>query len=273
MIFALEHFVYAPHMAFRFDLFFNSLVPKKQGDLSILDLSSPQIHTYRLSGLQFELSGFPEEEEAFAPYLYWYKPQQGDMVFDVGAHCGVSTYHFSRLVGPKGRVIAFEPDPKNFPLLLRNIQRHNLRNVIPVQAAITGRSGKTSFFSEGALGSCVSHTSSRATVGQEILVDAMSLEDAFARWGVPQLCKLDIEGSEVEVVEASKEFLPQVETNFVLDTSHLVNGEMSFRAVEQVFNDCGFEVASEDCGEMTTWARPSPQRAPHVFEPAEVAIA
>ena len=273
MIFALEHFVYAPHLAFRFDLFFDSLVPSKRRDLSVLDLSHAQVHTYRVSGLQFELSGFPEEEAAFDSYVYWYKPQAGDLVFDVGAHCGVTTYHFSRLVGPKGRVIAFEPDPRNFKLLLHNIERHNLRNVVPVQAAITGRSGKTSFFSEGALGSCVSHTSSRATASREILVDAISLEDAFGRWGIPQLCKLDIEGSEVEVLQASKEFLRQLDANFVLDTSHLVNGEMSFRAIEEVFQDCGFEVASEDCGEMTTWARRSPNIAPREFEPAEVAMA
>ncbi len=268
MTFALEHFVYAPTLAFRFDLFFNSLVPSRRDDLSVLDLSHAQVHTYRASGLQFELSGFPEEEEAFTAYVSWYKPQPGDLVFDVGAHCGVSAYHFSRLVGPTGRVIAFEPDPRNFPVLLRNIERHGLRNVIPVQTAITGRSGKTSFFSEGALGSCVAHTSSRATPGREVSVDAMSLNDAFGRWGVPQLCKLDIEGSEVEVLEGSKELIRQVPTNFVLDTSHLVNGERSFRAVEDVFKDCGFEVESEECGEMTTWARPRLQSALIEYEPA-----
>lgn len=35
--------------------------------------------------------------------------RQGDVVFDVGANIGAHTLHFARLVGPSGRVYAFEP--------------------------------------------------------------------------------------------------------------------------------------------------------------------
>src|SRR5271166_2308194 len=33
----------------------------------------------------------------------------GDVVFDIGANIGAHTMHFARLVGPAGRVFAFEP--------------------------------------------------------------------------------------------------------------------------------------------------------------------
>src|SRR4051794_1920829 len=39
----------------------------------------------------------------------WVRP--GDTVVDVGAHVGLFTLHAARLVGPVGRVLAFEPVP------------------------------------------------------------------------------------------------------------------------------------------------------------------
>ena len=40
---------------------------------------------------------------------------------------------FSRMVGPSGKVYAFEPDDHTYEYLLRNIESHQLENVIPVK--------------------------------------------------------------------------------------------------------------------------------------------
>lgn len=47
-------------------------------------------------------------------YLHKYTPKEGDIVFDCGAYCGVSTYYFSKLVGKSGKVYAFEPDDLSY---------------------------------------------------------------------------------------------------------------------------------------------------------------
>ena len=44
----------------------------------------------------------------------------GNIVFDVGAHVGFYTLLASTLVGPTGRVVAFEPAPRN----LRYLKEH-----------------------------------------------------------------------------------------------------------------------------------------------------
>ncbi len=59
---------------------------------------------YKTLGVQFELAAFPEEDEALEGYFRLVPATAGDCVFDIGAHCGVSTYAFSKLVGPRGRV-------------------------------------------------------------------------------------------------------------------------------------------------------------------------
>src|SRR5919112_1930622 len=44
----------------------------------------------------------------------------GDTVLDVGAHFGIYTLLASELVGPSGRVVAFEPDPVSRSQLEKN---------------------------------------------------------------------------------------------------------------------------------------------------------
>src|SRR6266581_7664130 len=60
----------------------------------------------------------PEPEYAILPTLI----SVGDWVIDVGANVGHYTKRLSELVGPTGRVIAFEPVPETFALLAGNLQ-------------------------------------------------------------------------------------------------------------------------------------------------------
>jgi FkbM family methyltransferase len=70
--------------------------------------------------------------------------QPGWVVLDVGAHIGWFTVLFSRLVGPKGRVDAFEPDPANFALLQANTLQ--LANAVVHQLAVWDSSGPQTFW-------------------------------------------------------------------------------------------------------------------------------
>ena len=258
MILPPHHLVYAADVAATFDRFFLPLVPELRDGIEVLDYSKPgTLQTYRDSGLQFEMASFPEEEDELEESFRWYRPKAGDLVFDVGAHCGVSTYHLSELVGPKGKVVAFEPDPISFALLKRNIERYNLTNVVLQNAAIAGTGGKLAFSSEGTVGSMLMSVLPRDPAGSVVTVDAMTLADAFSQWGVPNFCKIDIEGAEIDVIEKSADLLRSNKTNFSLDTCHLKpNGQSTHADVEALFRSYGYEATSEAKPLMATWARP-----------------
>jgi tRNA G46 methylase TrmB len=66
-------------------------------------------------------------------YLGEYIPKEGDVVIDVGAYTGDTALIFSRLVGEKGRVIAFEPDSYCFQKLVKNIKALRLKNVVALK--------------------------------------------------------------------------------------------------------------------------------------------
>jgi len=242
----------------RSDLYFGQIVPIAAEGRLVVDYSRPQLHRYAASGLEFELSSMAEEAAAIESYFRWYRPKPGDIVFDLGAYCGVSSYYFSQMVGSTGKVYAFEPDPLNFSLLQRNIARHCLTNVVAVQVAISASSGFADFFSEGALGSTLASHSSRISSGGVTQVRTMTFERACVTYGVPAFAKIDIEGAEVAMIAAAAEFLKAHPIHFALDTNHLVAGRLSNRAVETLLAACGYDVESSDqFGLMTTWARPA----------------
>ena len=217
---AEKHFPYAADMAANFETYFSQVNPEQQGPNQVVDYSAPRLQRYS-NGLAFEIASMPEETEAIESYSRWYRPKAGDTVFDMGAYCGVSTYLFSKCVGPSGRVFAFEPDPTSYSLLQKNIARHQLDNVFTLPLAIAGETSTAAFSSEGTMGSTLKRHSSRVTLGSIETVKTISLADACAEYGVPAFAKIDIEGSEVEMLLASERFLRENDIQFALDNQSL----------------------------------------------------
>ncbi|KKU70559.1 MAG: Methyltransferase FkbM family [Candidatus Beckwithbacteria bacterium GW2011_GWC2_47_9] len=65
----------------------------------------------------------------------------GMMAADIGAHIGYFTLLLAKLVGPEGRVHAFEPEPANFKLLSRNVEENKLANVTLYNLALSDQEG------------------------------------------------------------------------------------------------------------------------------------
>lgn len=57
-------------------------------------------------------------------------------VLDVGAHIGTHTLTMARLVGPIGRVYAFEPQKKIYRELVHNLELNRIENAVPLRFAI-----------------------------------------------------------------------------------------------------------------------------------------
>jgi FkbM family methyltransferase len=175
----------------------------------------------------------------------------------MGAHCGVSTYRLSKLVGVEGKVISFEPDPLNYSILKRNIERHGLKNVVAVNIAVAGKTGDLPFNCEGTIGSSLASLMLRECVGSTVMVEAITLNDAFERWGAPAFCKIDIEGAEIDALAAAQDALSRHATYLAIDTNHpQADGSMTDRKVEAILQSYGYDAISEAKPLMTTWARP-----------------
>jgi FkbM family methyltransferase len=252
-----------PYMLEYFDLYFRSFDAEKERGLAILDFSKPAFHRYSKTGTGFYFPSIPEEEFG-DEYTRCYQPKPGDVVFDLGANAGATTWWFSKMVGPGGKVYAFEPDDHNYEFLIKNIEFHGLTNVVPVKKAISGATGTAAFHMDGTLSSGLADVVAYAGASAIREVETMTLADACdVLKVVPNFIKMDVEGAEAAIIAQSSGFLKANPIHFALDSCHIVNGEMTCKALEKLFAAIGYEVrSSEDSGQMFTWASPPAQAAP-----------
>ena len=125
------------------------------------------------------------------------------IVYDIGAHAGYYTIIASRKVGEGGKVIAFEPLPKNVFNLEKNVRINKLENVRIVESAISDNDG-TALFSEGK-GSYEGKIDPCGKI--EVNVKSIDSLVETGNYRKPDILKIDVEGSEFRVLLGAKNCL------------------------------------------------------------------
>lgn len=72
--------------------------------------------------------------------------KDGDVVVDLGANIGYFTLLAAKLVGKNGEVYSFEPEPRNFSFLKKNIELNDYRQVVANQKAIAEGPGTVKLY-------------------------------------------------------------------------------------------------------------------------------
>lgn len=136
----------------------------------------------------------------------------GDTFVDVGANEGYFSVIAARAVGAHGRVIAIEPQARVQPILRRNIELNNCRNVTLVQAAVSDCCGTAELHLTPDMNNSASSLTqpTRYALRRET-VPQLTLERIWEQAGITQctLMKVDIEGWEYEAVLGSRSLFLQ----------------------------------------------------------------
>jgi len=256
IVLAEKDFYLVPFTLDCFDQAFGDIEPEPRGTLEVLDYSAPGPHRYKRHGITLTFPG-PPEDDSIAAYTHWYTPQPGDLVFDVGAHAGFTACMFARMVGPGGRVIAFEPEANSLAYLERNVADQQISNVTIVRKAIDAKTGTAYFNADGTMSAGLVEYSVYGNTGRRIAVETLSLEDACGQFGVPQFVKMDIEGAEIAVIQSAAEFLKANSIHLAFDTYHRMrDGRYTWMLLEPMLRSLGYKVeSSAEFGQMCTWAR------------------
>lgn len=148
----------------------------------------------------------------------------GDTVVDIGASFGVYTVAMARLVGPQGRVIAFEPLPEVFALLKEktasfpNVEAHNLG--VSNEAKSGCKFNVPLLFGkipEPALASL--HSPTRKFTS--ILVEVRTLDSFMAGARSVSFIKIDAESHELTILEGARETLKKFRPVVQLEQNEL----------------------------------------------------
>jgi FkbM family methyltransferase len=136
----------------------------------------------------------------------WLRP--GDTVVELGANIGAHTVHLARLVGPEGRVHAFEPRRIYFQMLCANLM---LNDVFNVHAHCRAAGARSVQLREGAidLRSAQNFGALRfgAFAGADEAIDLVPLDAHLDALGTVRLLKADIEGGEAAMLEGAAELI------------------------------------------------------------------
>ncbi len=126
-----------------------------------------------------------------------------DVVYDVGANIGFVGLVLSRhLSGLRARVHSFEPEPRNFESLCRNIRLNELEDrVIPHRLALGPTEGEVELFVRGGAGEGRHSTLARKGSTGSIQVPMTTLTlIAGSLEHCPDVLKIDVEGGEGRVL-------------------------------------------------------------------------
>jgi FkbM family methyltransferase len=131
---------------------------------------------------------------------------------DVGANWGYFTLLAANLVGPTGRVLSLEPDPRLFTALEENIQRSRLDHVVALQLAAASEPSRLTLagYDERSDNFGVSHIVTGSSEGKGLFqVHADSLDRLLKEHNLDSvdLMKMDIEGGEALALPGLEESL------------------------------------------------------------------
>ena len=151
--------------------------------------------------------GFEPGERAFVCRFL----RAGMTALDIGAHHGLYTLLASKLVGPSGRVFAFEPSPRERNALRWNVGLNRCKNVAIEDLALGNEEGKSSLYVvDGHETGCNSlRPPALPGATSAVAVRVSSLDEWLGTHKVKTVdfIKLDVEGGELSVLQGAERLL------------------------------------------------------------------
>ena len=138
---------------------------------------------------------------------------KNDVYYDIGAGLGLHTCLPAKKI-TQGKVISVEPYGPNIEQLKKNVNLNQLRNIEILKVAMFDSKGTVKFNEE---------YNSLSSNNDGVSVNTVAGDSLVARGEIPQpnVVKIDVEGSEPQVVEGLKESLKRKECRALYCEVHL----------------------------------------------------
>lgn len=164
--------------------------------------------------------------------------KSGQIVIDAGSYLGGFTFYAAKKVGQTGKVIAFEPDPKNFEILKKRVKSSNLKNIILVNKALGNNIKEIELESDNHFSSIVIKTLKKPTF--KVQQTTLDNEMENLRISKVDFIKMNIEGAEIDTIKGAKKTL--LNTNHLAISCHVVEGKNTAVIIKPMLEESGFRV-------------------------------
>jgi len=226
----------------RIKLFYYRLLKPKNVAFEVIEDSDKT--TYKTTFHQLSLitneALYPIVDD-FNYYQHGYKVQAEDVVIDAGANCGHLSVFFSKIVGPRGKIFAFEPDKFNIERIHKNISLNPdlTDNIIIQDLLLWDKNELIDFYEAGTVGSSAvwKPDGEHCVKKQAVTIDSWVANNTIQKLN---FIKMDIEGAEIEALDGCVETIKTLKPNFAIASYHIVNGERTHIKVEQFFKTMNY---------------------------------
>lgn len=212
----------------------------------------------RVEGTSFKSYGFVDiyrENGDKLLQLLLEECEEGDVIYDIGANRGLYALSLLSAV-PNSHVVAFEPNPRSFSCLTKNVElnnfekRSNLNNIglsdfDGTDELYLSRNSNISFSIDGG-SSFNKYNASRESFR---LIESLECDirqlDTFLNhknFSVPDKIKIDVEGSGLEVLKGAEKTLKQHKPDIYFEPHKNSYGSLRREEVESLVNSLGYEI-------------------------------
>jgi FkbM family methyltransferase len=222
----------------------------KQSPLDLIESPVPRTTTIEIvGGVRIVV---PDSLNLITPYvLYeqqdWFEEElvflrrilrPGQNVIDIGANYGVYALSIANVVGPTGRVWAFEPSSTTAAFLAQGIAANQFSQVVLETSAVSSKCGQAQLtLNDNSELNAL--TQERPLTGSFETVNVVSLDECLRRydWRDIALIKIDAEGEETHILEGARDFLTRLSPLILYEVK--AGADLHLELVGK-FADCGY---------------------------------
>lgn len=215
-------------------LYFKSLFYKNKKEIS------QNIFQFKVTAYSYNTLAFLFKEIFISNDYFFKADNTKPIIIDCGANIGMSVLFF-KFIYPNCSIVAFEPNPKAFHLLKKNVEQNNLKNVQLHNLALSDKKGEIDFFIGNDEAILLASTIAERGGHETFKIESDKLSNYLN--STIDLIKMDIEGSENQVLN-DLVFTNKIKNakNYIIEYHHRINNEKSsLSAFIKPFEDAAYE--------------------------------
>jgi FkbM family methyltransferase len=215
-------------------LYFKSIFSKKEKEVS------QEIFGFKVTAYNYNTIIFLFKEIFITNDYFFQSDNQTPKIIDCGANIGMSILYFKFLY-PNCSIVAFEPNPRAFDLLKKNIKQNKLEKIELYNLALSDKTEEIDFYTGNDNEILLASTLKERGGQNNIKIQTHKLS-AYLNDTV-DLIKIDIEGSEnqvlVDLVSSGK---INDSKKYIIEYHHKINNKKSsFSTFIKPFEESGFD--------------------------------